>query len=169
MDLTRIDFKDIHGKLRQHQAKGLHVDSRLWAEIEKPGEMYVGFLRSQDLLRLVWQSIDDARPLVPVGAPRMLSDCAQRLSKYGWQFQTLVDSSFKWFEKCVHIDVDFDYAKFGLIALTPLENSEMCETPQGTFYIYDGAHKTIVLAKKLLRNEIKVEGAEVLLLSPRRR
>ncbi len=28
---------------------------------------------------------------------------------------------------------------------------------QGTFYIYDGAHKTIVLAKKLLRNEISFE------------
>jgi len=83
--------------------------------------MSLGFLRSQDrLLSLVWQSIADARPLVPEGAPRMLSDCAQRLSQYGWKFQALVDSGFKWFEKCVDIDVGFDYTKFGLIVLTPL-------------------------------------------------
>ena len=67
------------------------------------------------------------------------------------------------------IDVAFDYTKFGLIVLTPMVNSEKSETPQGTFYIFDGVHKTIVLAKKLLRKEIEFEDVEVLLLSPRRR
>ena len=170
MNLTRIDVKDIRAKLQQHKALGLHVDGRLLAEIERPGEMYTGFLSSQDqLLSLVWQSIDDVRPLVPVGAPRRLSDCASRLSQYGWQFQTLVDSGFKWFEKCVDIDIGFDFAKFGLVVLTPLVDSEKGETLQATLYIYDGVHKTIVFSKKLLRNEVKFEPVEVVLLSPRRR
>jgi len=99
---------------------------------------------------------------------RTLKDCALRLSDYEWQFPALVTTGFDWFKKCIEIDTAFDYSKLGLIVLMPLKNSEKSETPQGTFYIYDGVHKTIVLAKKLLRNEIKFEAVELLLLSPRR-
>jgi len=115
MNLTRIDVKDIRAKLQQHKALGLHVDGRLLAEIERPGEMYTGFLSSQDqLLSLVGNQLMTFAP---------------------WQFQTLVDSGFKWFEKCVDVDIGFDFAKFGLVVLTPLVNSEKGETPGYALYI----------------------------------
>ncbi len=169
MRLIPVTSTDGRAKLEQHQANGLHVDARLLAEIEKPGEMLIGSLESrEDLLNLVWQSIDDTRPLAPVGSTRTLGDCATRLSHFGWQFHTLVTSGFGWFKRCIDIDAAFDYSKVGFLVLTPLVNSEKRETPQGTYYIYDGAHKSIVLAKKLLRNEITFQAVEVLLLTPRR-
>jgi len=136
MKLIPVTTTDVRAKLEQHRANGLHVDDRLFAEIEKPGEMLIGSVESrEDLLNLVWQSIVDTRPLAPVGSTRTLGDCATRLSQFGWQFQTLVTSGFGWFKRCIDID---------------------------------DAHKSIVLAKKLLRNEITFQAVEVLLLTPRR-
>lgn len=119
-------------------------------------------------LALIWQSINEARPLVPVGQPRTLRDCAARLAPFGWRFERLVDEGYSWFAKCLDIDAAFDRSKFGWIALTPSNTSEQKETPQGTYYIYDGVHKSIVLAKKLLRREVEYAPLEALLLTPRR-
>jgi len=66
------------------------------------------------------------------------------------------------------MDKAFDFGKFGLVVLTVLTESEQRESPAGTYYIYDGVHKTIVLAEKLLRGEIKFKPIRVLLLTPRR-
>lgn len=60
----------------------------------------------------------------------------------------------------------FDYGKVGLVTLTPLNESERRETPEGNYYIYDGVHKSIVLAKRLLRGETEYEPVQVLLLTP---
>lgn len=121
-----------------------------------------------EFLKLVWQSIDATRSLTPVGEPRTLSDCANRLSAFGWEFQTLVQAGFEWFRRSVDIDAAFDYGKLGLVALTPLNEPERRETPAGNYYIYDGVHKSIVLAKRLLRRETEYEPVQVLLLTPRR-
>src|SRR6266849_2775770 len=131
--------------------------------------MFLGRLATkEEFLKLVWQSIDDTRPLTPVGEPRTLSDCASRLSIFGWEFQTLVQAGFEWFRPCVDIDKAFDYGKLGLVALTPLNELEKRETIRGNYYIYDGVNKSIVLAKRLLRRETGYEPVQVLLLTPRR-
>jgi hypothetical protein len=65
-------------------------------------------------------------------------------------------------------DTAFDYGKVGLVALTPLNEQERRETAAGNYYIYDGVHKSIVLAKRLLRGETGYEPVQVLLLTPRR-
>jgi hypothetical protein len=167
--MKKVDAVTVRSILDRHEASGFHVDDRLRGEVYKPGEMFLDTLATrEEFLRLVWQSIDDTRPLVPVGAPRTLSDCAQRLLQYGWKFQALLDLGFKWFEKCVDIDVGFDYAKVGLVALTPLIEPERRETPAGSYYIYDGVHKSIVLAKRLLQRQTGYESVQVLLLTPRR-
>jgi hypothetical protein len=68
----------------------------------------------------------------------------------------------------VDIDRAFDYGKVGLVGLTPVNGPERRETSAGSYYIYDGVHKSIVLAKRLLRGEIEYEPVQVLLLTPRR-
>jgi hypothetical protein len=165
----RVSSEEVLDKLRRHRAGGCHVDSRLFEEIQRPGRMYVLSLRAaNEFFSLVWQSINAARPLVPVGQPRTLRDCAGRLAQYKWSFNRLVDAGYSWFGTCVDIDAGFDYSRFGWPALTLCNNSELQETPAGTYYIYDGVHKSIVLAKKLLNGEIEYKPLEALLLTPRR-
>ncbi|SRR6266436_7230893 len=140
--MNKADAAFVRAIVERHQASGLHVDDRLWREVDQPGEMFLGELATrEEFLRLVWQSIPDTRPLTPVGEPRTLSDCANRLSTFGWEFQRLVQAGFEWFRPCVAIDNAFDYGKVGLVALTPLNEPEKRETPSGNYYIYDGCTK----------------------------
>ena len=167
--MNKTDAASVRAILTRHEAAGLRVDDRLWREVDQPGEMFLGTLATrEEFLRLVWQSIPDTRPLTPTGEPRNLFDCASRLSTFGWEFQSLVQAGFNWFRRCVDIDSTFDYAKVGLVALTPLNEAERRETPAGNYYIYDGVHKSIVLAKRLLCGETGYEPVQVLLLTPRR-
>jgi hypothetical protein len=167
--MDKTDAASVRAIRERHQASGFHVDERLWREIDQPGEMFLGTLATrEEFLRLVWQSIAATRPLTPVGEARTLFDCANRLSTFGWEFQRLVQAGFKWFRRCVDIDAAFDYGKVGLVALTPLNEAERRETPAGNYYIYDGVHKSIVMAKGLLRGETEYEPVQVLLLTPRR-
>jgi hypothetical protein len=167
--LTKTDAASVHSILDEHQALGLHVDHRLRHEIDEPGDMFLGTIdREDEFLRLVWQSNEDTRLLTPLGKPRTLFDCASRLLTFGWQFQRLVQAGWNWFRPCVDIDTAFDYGKVGLVGLTPLVESEKRETVAGNYYIYDGVHKSIVLAKRLLRRETGYSPVQVLLLTPRR-
>lgn len=164
--ISRIEVQTVFD---QHTAAGCHVDDRLLAQIDAPGELFVDVLPTcADYLRLVWQSIDAARPLVPVERPRTLRDCASRLESFEWRFQALVAQGYPWFEKCARLDQAFDWSKLGWIAVTPLLHAESRSNPQGSYYIYDGAHKSIVLAKRLLCRELEYRPVEVLLLTPRR-
>jgi hypothetical protein len=164
--LTTTEVLDV---LDQHRKAGLHVDARLFEEVLKPGALHLICLCCVNrFLELVWQSIDATRPLARASHPRTLDRCAQRLSGFDWKFQSLVDAGYPWFASCVEIDSQFNVARFGWLAVKPLTPSEKQETPGGTYYVYDGAHKSIVLAKKLLRRELEYLPVEALLLTPRR-
>jgi hypothetical protein len=164
-----IGSAEVREILKSHSAAGFHVDGRLFREIEQPGAMFIVPLPTvEGFLNLVWQSISDARPLVPIGEARTLRDCAARLANFGWRFQALVDEGFPWFDKCCFIDRSFDYSKLGWIVVTTLIDDERRSNPRGSHYIYDGAHKSIVLAKKLATGELEYRPVEVLLLTPRR-
>src|SRR5207248_2670331 len=116
-----------------------------------PGEMFLDILAArEEFLSLVWQSSGATRLLTPVGESRTLFDCARRLSTFEWEFKPLVQAGFEWFRPCINIDKTFDYGKVGLVTLTPLIESERHETTAGNYYIYDGVHKSMVLAKRLL-------------------
>jgi hypothetical protein len=91
-----------------------------------------------------------------------------RLAGFEWRFRKLVEAGYPWFSKCVEIDASFNYSAFGWLALTPCTPSEQQETPNGTYYIYDGVHKSLVLGRKLLTNELAYQPLEALLLKPRR-
>ena len=167
--MKQVDAATIQSILKNHQASGLNVDDRLWNQVQCPGEMFLSTLvTKEEFLILVWQSIPQTRPLAPIGEPRTLRHCAERLSAFSWDFRNLLQGGFGWFEPCVEIDDSFDYGKMGLLTITPLVDSEIRETPTGSYYIYDGVHKGIVLAKRLLRGESPYRAVQILLLTPRR-
>ena len=56
----------------------------------------------------------------------------------------------------------------GFISVVPANDKEREQTPSGSFYIYDGMHKSLVLAVKLLQKEIDYQKIELLYLLPRR-
>lgn len=167
--MRRVHVDEALGALQRHQAAGLHVDSRLIRQVQAPGQMYALSLPdAAAFLALIWQSTNDTRPLAPVQQPRTLIGCASRLAAFEWRFENLAQAGYPWFGKCETIDTDFDRSSFGQLALTPCTVSERHASPGGTYYIYDGVHKSIVLAKKLFRREIEYEPVEALLLTPRR-
>lgn len=167
--MKAIDSGTALNLLELHRRKRLNVDGRLIQEVQRPGQLFLMTLAVQaDLLSLVWQSVNDTRPLTPVGHARTVRDCAQRLKVYDWSFARLRDAGYPWFHKCVEIDSAFSYAKFGWVALVPTNEHERRESPTGTYYVFDGVHKTLVLAKKLVQNEIPYEPVNALLLTPRR-
>jgi len=164
-----ISREDVETRLNNHKRNGFRVDSRLLLQINQQGQISLLTLETEDeFLRLVWQAIDETRPLTPKSQPRSLKDCASRLAFFGWSFEALVHGGFPWFQECTDIDVAFDFGKVGWVAVTPLVKDELRETPHGSYYIYDGVHKSIVLAKRILRRELHYYPMEVLLLEPRR-
>jgi hypothetical protein len=151
------------------QTGGDHVDSRLLRELDAPGNLHLLTLKTSDeFLSLIWQSNNECRPLAPAGQSRTLYDCVLRLEQHGWSFRKLCEAGYPWFEKCVGIDDSFDISRFHWVALTPCTNGELRESPRGNYYIFDGVHKTMVLAKKLIRNEVAYTPITTLLLTPRR-
>jgi hypothetical protein len=101
---------------------------------------------------------------------------AQRLRQRGHTFEGLSghpglpreehDPDF--FRPCVPIDRQFDYRRFGWVAVVAANDEERTQSPLGSFYVFDGAHKSLVLAKRLLAGEAAYRPVEALLLVPRR-
>lgn len=168
--MQQIASDEATALLQRHHARGFHVDSRVLKEVSQPGEVWMLRLDTIDaVFNLIWQSVNEARPIVPAGQPRSLRDCASRLSSHGWTFQALVDAGYPWFAKCVPIDRDFKLENLGVLVLTLATDGERRDTPVGTHYIYDGVHRSIVLAKRLLLGEQPFGPIDALLLTPRRR
>ena len=165
-----IERATVRAELERQRKAGFRIDDRFLRELERPGGAIhlVTLSTKQDFLSLVWQSTEETRPLTPVGAPRTLRDCAERLRLYNWSFVQLCNAGYPWFDVCSAINQEFDYAKFGWVALQPMNEHEQRESPSGTYYVFDGVHRTLVLAKKLVQQEVCFQAVEAILLTPRR-
>jgi hypothetical protein len=72
------------------------------------------------------------------------------------------------FESFRSLDADFDISKFDFIAVTPANDSEKRQSPSGTYYIYDGVHRALVLAHRVMSRQMEYHPVEALLMTPRR-
>lgn len=72
------------------------------------------------------------------------------------------------FENFRALDAGFDISKFDFIAVTPATDSERRQSPSGTYYIYDGVHRALVLAHRILTGQVEYHPVEALLMTPRR-
>ena len=168
MKRENVIAERVIAQLNRHKQNGFHVDSRLLSEVAKPGLSVLILEAEAEFLSLVWQATEATRPLTPKGQPRTLHDCAGRLIDFDWKFETLIKRGYTWFQQCADIDGKFDIEKVGWVAVTPLVAGEQKYTPNGSYYVYDGVHKSIVVAKRILRREFKYRPIKVLLLEPRR-
>jgi len=175
--MRQIDQAEARRVLGDHQQGGHHVDSRLLKEIQRPGQLYLFRLEDEaTFLALIWQESDPARLLTPNGQPRTLRDVADRLIRAGYTFESLTKSLGlarnqhhpDWFERCVRIDGAFEFNQFGWVAVVAANDGERKQSPGGSFYLFDGMHKTLVLAKRLMKRETAFQPIEALYLVPRR-
>lgn len=156
-------------------AAGHNVDSRLQSAV-KTGDIFLLTIADSDsFLSLIWQAHDDSRLLTPPGS-RTLKDVASIVVQNDYTFPRLASNpplhqryhNPVWFQKCVPIAESFSYDLFSFIAITPANDNERKESPKGTFYIFDGTHKTLVLSTLLIRSKITFQGITAMLLIPRR-
>ncbi|MCF8241356.1 MAG: hypothetical protein K9J16_08205 [Melioribacteraceae bacterium] len=175
--MKSISQEILLNRLNNFKLGGHHIDSRLMDEVKNGGCFYIIELNDEEsFLSLIWQEIDDTRLLTPKGETRRLLDVAERFIENKYSFEDLSKSigmtsdkhKPEWFEKCIPINSDFKYDNFGLITIVPANDSERKQCPKGSFYIYDGIHKSLVLSTKLLKKEIGYQKIEALLLIPRR-
>lgn len=176
MEMKKISKEYAEEKLLQREKNGRRVDPRLKGEV-KTGDLFLITLDdAETFLSLIWHARSDSRLLTPTGQSRTLRDVAKRVIDNGYDFAKLSSVlEFKtdghkpeWFRECKDIYDAFDINKFDWIALTPPTNDELKESPNGIFYIYDGCHKSLVLAVRLLEGKEDFKPLECLLLVPRR-
>ena len=131
----------------------------------------------KEFMSLVWHEIDDSRLLTPSNCPRTMADVVDRLLEKGYSFEDLSQDMDlpsnqhkpKWFRRCCEIYNNFSYDKFKRkpIWLRPLNHGEKDQSPQGNFYILDGCHRALVLAKLLRENKIQYEPFNPILIWPK--
>jgi hypothetical protein len=175
--MRRLSSEEAQAQFDLWRAQELHVDRRLIREIGEPGCLFLMRLEDEEsFLSLIWQEADPARLLTPAGQPRTLREVAQRVLDRGSTFGDLsLDLGLdrnqhrpEWFKPCCKIDSDFQYARFGWLTLVPACDSERQQSPHGSFYLFDGMHKSLVLATRLLRKETTYQAIEAIYMLPRR-
>jgi len=175
--MNPVSGPEVLARLSAREAIGHHVDDRLIREVNAPGKLCLFTLEDEkSFLSLIWQESDYTRLLTPRGQPRTLADVAGRMIENSWTFSSLSrpmglmpmfhdPAAFESFET---LDASFDISKFDFIAVTPANDSERRQSPSGTYYIYDGVHRALVFAYRVLSGQMEYHPVEVLLMTPRR-
>jgi hypothetical protein len=175
--MRHVDPAAIFDRFKSREARGNHVDPRLIKEIQVPGDLFL--LTAEDevsFLSLIWQEIDPTRLLTPARQPRTLRDVAERMIRNSWTFANLAapmglpqtQHNPDAFVRFKELDAAFNFDELDLVAIMPTNDAERRQSPGGTFYVYDGVCRTLVLAYKLLNKQIAYQPVELLLLIPRR-
>jgi hypothetical protein len=153
-----------------------HVDPYVDGVVEEAKKIYrVKFQDSERFLGLIWPEAPGALLLTPPDESRTLREVANRIIYNSWTFEDLCQDMGltpdlhdpDLFVKSRYLDEKFDYDKFGLLILAPPTEDEEELCPDGSFYIYDGFHRALVLAKRLLEEEVEYEQVTGILVIPR--
>lgn len=163
-------------ELCSRKGRGEHIDQRLEDAIRSCKALFLLALEDEgSFLSLIWQAHRHTRILTPPDQPRTLRDVVRRMGER--TFAEFCDQAVippcsynpRWFDKCRDIDASFDPQRFGRLALVIPTCGELKGTPNGLLYVYDGVHKTLVLAKRLLSGQSKYWPVDALLILPRPR
>jgi hypothetical protein len=174
--MRQVSNSEVLKRLGAREVLDHHVDERLTQAVKGSGSLFLFTLEDEaSFLSLIWQEIDPTRLLTPRGQPRTLGDVANRMLQNSWTFSSLCNpmglhptqhdpGAFRSFEA---LDADFDISKFDLLAVVPANDSERRQSPHGTFYIFDGVHRSLVLAHRVLSRQVDYHPVEALLITPR--
>jgi hypothetical protein len=126
------------------------VDPYVDGAVEDAEKIYhVRFQDDERFLALIFPEMDGCRILTPPDEPRTLRDVANRIIYNEWTFDELVED----------MGLDARLHDPGMFAKTRYIDE--------TFFIYDGFHRSLVLAKYLLEEEVDYQQVEGILVIPR--
>jgi len=171
-----ISKKQALNELCRIGESGFHVESRVEKAIKQAETLYDGVLETrQEFLHLIWHEVDPSRILTPPREPRALEDVVQRMIEQNWDFTMLskgeihseINYEPSWFKQCEKIDMNFDHERLDWVILVPAKPDEKEQSPDGTHYIYDGCHKTLVYAHRLLTDKDTYKPVRFLMVNPR--
>lgn len=169
-----IDTKEVKKRLEQEQTQGHPGDSRVTNALSQTDtkSFIVRFEDQESFFSLIWHNVDASRILSENGS-LLVGDVAQRMLDKGWTIEKLAEKEIQgkydpnYFRECLQIDREFNFSEFRLPTLVHPADSEKQRNPTGVFYLMDGTHRCLVLAKKLLLKEVEFQPVEGLLLVPR--
>lgn len=157
-------------------AKNLHVDSRVIRLLNEGNIVYpVRFITSDNFLKLIFHEVDDSRLLTPPGMRRSLKDIIIRMKGSGWHIDDLskqlnLPSNMhdpNWFKQCFEIYKTFDEKKFTPLYLMESTLPEIAQTPGSPYHIYDGTHRSLVFAWKIMVEDYQFFPIQAYLFKPR--
>ncbi len=163
------------GDIAEQNYAGNTDEPRLLAIKESRSFFQLRIPDEESFLALIWQDIPQSKILTPRGG-RTLQDVAQRMHNRGLSFRSLVDGQAQgdrynpsWFKSCVELESHFDYEQFRCLILVHPTDREREQNPGGSMYIYEGVHRSLVLAHLLLMQRIIYRPVEAIFLLPRPR
>ncbi len=174
--MTRMTWPEAMELMDATRAEQHHLDPKVDAALDAARELYQIHLQDDErFLSLIWPEAAGSRLLTPREEGRTLGDVAARLLANEWTFELLVgdmglsavEHEPEYFGKCRYIDDNFDYGRFGTLMLAPATDEEHEQSPGGTFFIIDGVHRCLALAKRLLAQEEDYQEVQALLMIPR--
>jgi hypothetical protein len=149
------------------------------------GEYFVGLAEIDSVdeyLALQLRDQSKSKCLTPNDQSRQMRHILDRMTDQDWTFEKLAGGSLStvdverepvWFEKCKYLDENFDLDIMGPLAVHPRIGSKN-NVKQGDVYdpsvheIYEGQHRALVLAKKLVKQELNLRPLKMIYLWPDR-
>ena len=126
-------------------------------------------LSEKDFNRLVFMEANDTvwhenqklvNKLTPEGGPRTLQDVAERIvTEYPHDLPIKIFKHLSedepWFDGCFIVSARFDPRLLGELKIRPLTGKERTHSSEGSFYLEDGNHRTLVYSVFLRLDIIK--------------
>ena len=176
IDQHPIPTLTVLDELNKKVEQGHRVDSRIYRLLYEQNPVYATVIETQEeFLKLIFHEGCPSRLLTPAEQPRSLEDVVNRMENMNLTFETLThDLSHdryyhhpEWFSQCVQINSAFTYDYFSPIFLTDSTDLELFQTPGSPFHIYDGTHRSLVLAWKIIKEGFQYERIRAYLFRPR--
>ncbi len=165
--------------IAEHEAKGHHVDSRVKRRLAEGCPVVIEVIEDQDrFLQLLYHDNQKVSGfLTPYHQPRTLRDVVRRMNDTKLNFNSIAEVSDKippelhrpdWFNKCLDIYTKgLTFEDFGCLFLMDLVDEEQRWSPSAFSSIYDGTHRSLVLAWLLMNKEINFHPIKCFIFRPR--
>ena len=174
-----MSIKNALAYIAEHESNGHHVDNRVKRLLESGNPVISERIENgKQFLRLLYH--DNQRVsgfLTPYHAPRTLRDVIARIESLGLNMLTVARRTPsiptelhdpQWFLGSQRLyENGFKFSNFGRLFLMDLIQEEQAWSPNAYSSIYDGTHRSLVLAWLLIHREIEFQPVDCFIFRPR--
>ncbi len=171
-------YSRIIKEVAERRSKGFHIDDRIVKTIELPDRSpvsQVSLKSKDDFLRLQYHDNDASWIFIPSGFPRTLKDCVEGMLDKKLTPQKLAhdfgppEAHRAWFADKLSIYTNFDYNSFYSLFLLNFSGADRRTSAEANYIIFDGQHRSLFLAYKLMEEHVEFSPINAYLFSDRDR